>query len=368
MRRFVRLPRPPKWLLITGLALSLVLGGTAAVAYGYDQATTDHILPGVRIAGIDVSGMTRQQALRALDARAAFAMHRKLTIRAGGEQWTRTLGQLGMRVNPARAVDEAFDASGSLSWVSRVYHRLTHHSLDKLIPLPFTYNTGVVKAFIDGQVASAVAVEPQNAAIKLVEDRLVMQHSRTGETLKPLVAERLIISAMRSRKPTVYLPLLHVEPKVSDDSMGETLTVDLSSNTLRLFDGFDLERTYPVATARYGFTTPIGEWNVINKVEDPTWVNPCPGGGCWAAGEPATIGPGPGNPLGTRALYLDAPGIRIHGTPSDSSIGTYASHGCIRMHIYDSEALYPLVPIGAKVIIYGSPPWGNITFSGTTGA
>ncbi len=66
---------------------------------------------------------------------------------------------------------------------------------------------------------------------------------------------------------------------------------------------------------------------------------------------PAYIPPGPGNPLGTRALYLNAPGIRIHGTYNSASIGTYASHGCIRMLIGDSEALFPLVPVGTKVII-----------------
>jgi lipoprotein-anchoring transpeptidase ErfK/SrfK len=55
--------------------------------------------------------------------------------------------------------------------------------------------------------------------------------------------------------------------------------------------------------------------------------------------------------LGTRALNLDAPGIRIHGTYADSSIGTYASHGCIRMHIWDSEELFDLVDVGTPVII-----------------
>ena len=71
----------------------------------------------------------------------------------------------------------------------------------------------------------------------------------------------------------------------------------------------------------------------------------------WGAGLPPSIGPGPGNPLGTRAMYLNAPGIRIHGTWDDSSIGTAASHGCIRMHVQDSEQLYPLVPIGTRVIV-----------------
>ncbi|HJS26215.1 MAG TPA: L,D-transpeptidase, partial [Actinomycetota bacterium] len=54
---------------------------------------------------------------------------------------------------------------------------------------------------------------------------------------------------------------------------------------------------------------------------------------------------------GTRALYLNAPGIRIHGTYSADSIGTYASHGCVRMFLEDSEELYELVPVGTRVIV-----------------
>ena len=61
--------------------------------------------------------------------------------------------------------------------------------------------------------------------------------------------------------------------------------------------------------------------------------------------------------MGTRAIYIDAPGlIRIHGTTDDSSIGRYASHGCIRMHNSEIEQLYPLIPVGAHVIVVGAAP------------
>jgi lipoprotein-anchoring transpeptidase ErfK/SrfK len=66
---------------------------------------------------------------------------------------------------------------------------------------------------------------------------------------------------------------------------------------------------------------------------------------------PSVIGPGPNNPLGTRALYLNASGIRIHGTPNWRSIGHRASHGCLRMRRRDVENLYPRVPVGTAVWI-----------------
>ncbi|HYX79741.1 MAG TPA: L,D-transpeptidase, partial [Actinomycetota bacterium] len=138
-------------------------------------------------------------------------------------------------------------------------------------------------------------------------------------------------------------------PQVPNRDVGKTIVVDLSDLSLTLYDGFQAEKEYPVATAAPGYITPVGTWKVINKVENPTWYNPAPD--TWGAGEPLVIPPGPGNPLGTRALYLNAPGIRIHGTYSSDSIGTHASHGCIRMYISDSEELYPLVPIGTTVLI-----------------
>jgi L,D-transpeptidase ErfK/SrfK len=88
---------------------------------------------------------------------------------------------------------------------------------------------------------------------------------------------------------------------------------------------------------------------IVNKRINPTWVNPAKD--TWGAGEPDFIPPGPDNPLGTRAMDLSAPGIRIHGTPADYSIGHYASHGCIRMHIWEAEDLFNRVQVGTPVII-----------------
>src|SRR5438445_4485724 len=108
-------------------------------------------------------------------------------------------------------------------------------------------------------------------------------------------------------------------------------------------------------------STPIGTWQVVGKELHPVWINP---GDAWAASMPPVIPPGPDNPLGLRALRLSAPGILIHGTPEDSSVGHYASHGCIRMHEADAIALYPLVPVGTPVFIVGAPPWGASTVAG----
>lgn len=64
---------------------------------------------------------------------------------------------------------------------------------------------------------------------------------------------------------------------------------------------------------------------------------------------------GPGNPLGSRALYLFQNGVdtyfRIHGTTQPSSIGRSVSNGCIRMINDHVQDLYKRVPIGTKVTV-----------------
>ena len=61
-------------------------------------------------------------------------------------------------------------------------------------------------------------------------------------------------------------------------------------------------------------------------------------------------GGAPNNPLRARWLGI-ANGVGIHGTAEDWSIGTRASHGCIRMHVSDVIDLYNRVPVGTAVLI-----------------
>jgi lipoprotein-anchoring transpeptidase ErfK/SrfK len=227
-------------------------------------------------------------------------------------------------------------------------HRLRHDPVGQDIPLGLQYAPAKVKAFV-ASIAGDVGHAPRNASVTLVAGQLQFVHSQVGRALDTKAAASRILAALKGATPSISLPVAKVQPKVPDAKLGKTIVVQLSNNTLYLYDGFKVIRTYPVATAMPAYTTPVGVWSIVNKQENPTWYNPAPD--TWGAGLPASIPPGPGNPLGTRALYLNAPGIRIHGTYDSGSIGTYASHGCIRMNIADVEALYPLVPIGTRVII-----------------
>ena len=106
--------------------------------------------------------------------------------------------------------------------------------------------------------------------------------------------------------------------------------------------------SYPKsAVGQVGFSTPAGRWSIVTKQRNPWW-HPPPSP--WAANSDP-VPPGPGNPLGTRWMGLNASFIGIHGTPSSGSLGSRASHGCIRMNIGDAEWMFDRVDIGTPVLV-----------------
>jgi lipoprotein-anchoring transpeptidase ErfK/SrfK len=336
-------------LLIVAGVLLVALAGAAFAGYRYDRARVNRFLPGVHIAAVDVSGMTRLQAERALAGTASAILDRSIRVTAGSHSWQVSPRGLGTRVDVAGAVDRAMAASNAYAWPARLYHRLLNKPVPLSVTLPVSYDDAAVSSFIQ-QAAGQVRATPQDAKLDFADGHLIRQHSRVGQSLRLGPATSGLISLVKGTGSSMSLPVVTVKPKVSDKSLGLTIIVRISQNKLYLYRGLKLVKTYSVATGQLGvFPTPQGHFEIINKVENPTWINPAPHG--WGAGEPAQIGPGPGNPLGTRAMYLSAPGIRIHGTPSDYSIGHWASHGCIRMHIPESEQLYNIVQIGTPVII-----------------
>ncbi|MCW8872689.1 MAG: L,D-transpeptidase family protein [Xanthomonadales bacterium] len=116
--------------------------------------------------------------------------------------------------------------------------------------------------------------------------------------------------------------------------------------------------TYPVSIGQMDWLTPLGTTRVTAKVPNPTWTPPeSIRREAEADGKtlPAVVPPGPDNPLGAYALYLDLPGYRIHGTNRPYGVGMRVTHGCVRMYPEDIESLFEQVSVGTKVQIVDQP-------------
>ncbi len=159
-----------------------------------------------------------------------------------------------------------------------------------------------------------------------------------------------------------------IKPEVTTDQLAQKypvyLTIDRGAFQLRLWNDLKLVKTYTIAVGMQGLETPAGTYTIDDKQVNPSWHVPdSPWAGSLAG---QVIPPGPEDPLKARWMGFYN-GAGIHGTDEVSSLGTAASHGCIRMSIPDVIALYDQVPLGTPIYIGNCPAPGAVTRPRRTG-
>jgi L,D-transpeptidase ErfK/SrfK len=173
-------------------------------------------------------------------------------------------------------------------------------------------------------------------------------------TLNPKLDRWLI-----KKDTVVRLPNRRILP----DSPHNGITLNIAEYRMYYYpaDQPGTVRSYAHGVGRQDWKTPLGKTTVAKKVKDPSWHPPESIRREHAANGdplPVVVPPGPNNPLGAYALYLNLPGdYRIHGTDVDKiyGIGMQITHGCVRMYPEDIEALYNSVPVGTAVYIVKQP-------------
>jgi lipoprotein-anchoring transpeptidase ErfK/SrfK len=177
----------------------------------------------------------------------------------------------------------------------------------------------------------------------------IISEGEPGSKVDRAAMSARISKTLRKNVRSKRIPLATqlVEPDVTADEIGSIIVIRRDSHQLTLFNGSSTVRSFGVATGQAQYPTPTGNWSIVDMQVNPWWRPPASD---WAQGL-APIPPGPGNPLGTRWMGLSAPGVGIHATPDDASIGYSASHGCIRMHVAEAEWLFNQVSIGTPVFI-----------------
>ncbi|HEY1126490.1 MAG TPA: peptidoglycan binding domain-containing protein, partial [Actinomycetota bacterium] len=184
------------WMGLLAVVVAVLLGaGTAFAAYGYDRSSRTRILPGVRVGGIAVGGMTRDQAIRAVTARADTSLAGDLLVTAAGYSWHVTPAALGTRADVNGAVDQAFAAADRLSLLSRVFHRVAGKPVHADIPVKYAHDQAKVRAFVQ-QAYDEVTEPAVDAGIDLVDNELVMRKSKPGEELKAQVGAARLLRAI----------------------------------------------------------------------------------------------------------------------------------------------------------------------------
>jgi lipoprotein-anchoring transpeptidase ErfK/SrfK len=308
--------------IISGLLLAGVLASAPAA-----QDTPPAVIPtGVTISGVQVGGLTVEQASAAVLQ--AFQTPLELTLRS-----TRILvtpDVLGAVPNTEKAIERALTAAPNTALLLGV-------------------------AVAGNQTADFVTRLAKRFDRRVVDSKLFLRRLRpwlsreqVGRRLEQRRAVRDITSALvRGVRDVIPLFQTTLRPKVTRRNFGPVIVIRRNSNRLFLYSGMRYRRFFRVATGQRQYPTPLGRFRIVVKWRNPWWYPP---NSPWAQGQ-KPIPPGPDNPLGTRWMGLSAPGVGIHGTPSAASIGYSVSHGCIRMHIPQAEWLFNHVEIGTTVFI-----------------
>jgi lipoprotein-anchoring transpeptidase ErfK/SrfK len=339
---------------VLALAVVTLLVAGAAGAVAYDHARRDTIARGVTVNGVDVGGLDAAQAGRRLRTALLGPLRRPVRVVYHGRRFTLRARAAAVAVDIHGSVERALARSRAGNAFSRTWRSLRGGALHADIPAAVTWSRPAVARLV-ARVRRALDRPARDATLDLSEGQVAPQTAVVGRQVRGRMLRRAVERALADTgvRRAVHVRMRLQRPKVTTAQLAArypaVIVVNRSAFTLTLYKNLKLAKTYPIAVGMVGLETPAGLYHVQNKAINPAWSVP---NSPWAGSLAGQVIPGgaPNNPIKARWLGIFA-GAGIHGTSDDGSIGSAASHGCIRMHIADVEELYPQVPVGAPVYI-----------------
>jgi lipoprotein-anchoring transpeptidase ErfK/SrfK len=342
--------RERSFILVAAFIFVLIAGAVAA--YAYDASRDDLIAKGVTVAGVDVGGLRAAEARRVVRREVQAPLSRPIVVSHRKASFTLSARQAGVRADVGGMVDEALEESRDGNLITRVARDLTGGEEDARIPARVSYSEAAVDRLVK-RVQRGVNRPAQDAKVEFPSLAQVKEKDgvevQAGALKRRLQATLEVPDADRRLKA----PIEVLKPKVTRDQLADryptVLVVERPSFTLKFYKRLKLQKSYTIAVGAVGFDTPAGLYHVQNKAVNPAWNVP---NKPWAGSLAGQVIPGgrADNPLKARWLGI-YDGAGIHGTDQVGSLGSAASHGCIRMAIPDVIELYDKVSVGAPVYI-----------------
>jgi lipoprotein-anchoring transpeptidase ErfK/SrfK len=339
-------------IVLAAFLATLALGGVAA-AYAYDHSKRDRIADGVAVNGVQIGGLAPAQAEAKLRATLLDPLAQPVKVRYHHRTFTLTPKQASVGIDIHGTVAKALARSREGNMFTRAWRNARGESINAQLAADVTYSQPAIRKLVK-RVQRKLNKPAKDAALDLSTGEVAPTHSQTGVRVKFNTLAKDLEKTLLARQTTktVKVHTKTVDPTVTDGDLAKKypsiVIVDRGSFRLTLYKGLKVAKTYGIAVGQVGLETPAGLYKIENMAVNPSWHVP---NSAWAgdlAGK--VIPPGPDNPIQARWMGIYA-GAGIHGTTEDGSIGTAASHGCIRMHIPDVIDLYDQVSVGTPVYI-----------------
>jgi lipoprotein-anchoring transpeptidase ErfK/SrfK len=339
--------------IIIAASLAVLIVGAAAL-YLYDHGQRDTIAKGVKIAGIDVGGMSTKAAREKVRSDITARLQQPIVIAYGKRRFTLHPSTARVGYDIQATVDEAINRSREGTIIGRTWRSITGGSVNANLAPKVRYSHQVVNRFVEG-VVKELNRAPQDASLNYSSSGLERIPGRDGLSVNASqLRNGVLFDIENQRYEGVLRPVAHrTRPSVTTSELSRkyprVIVIDRSGFTLTLYKNLKHFKSYGIAVGQAGLESPAGLHQVESKQVDPAWNVP---NEAWAGSLAGQVIPGgaPDNPLKARWIGF-FPGDGIHGTADDASIGSAASHGCIRMHVPDVEDLYDRVEVGDPVYV-----------------
>ena len=340
--------------VLIALAALIALGLLLAVGvWAYDDAQKDQIAPGITVGGVDVGGRDADSARKIIKREVVAPLQQPVVVTYDGKDYTLSPKRLHATADLDGMVQEAIDRSREGTILDRVTRYASGGDVDADLEPQVSYDKKAVKDFVN-QLAEEINQDPVDATVVPSGYRLVKQAGEAGRAVEKREMTDAINEAAQSpgRDQPVQAVVRTTKPEITTKELAEAypryIYIDRGGFTLRFYHHLKLERSYTIAVGQVGYDTPAGLYHLQTKEVNPTWHVP---NSAWAgslAGQ--DIPPGPSNPLVARWMGI-IDGAGIHGTNESGSLGSAASHGCIRMAVSDVIELFDKVDVGDPVYI-----------------
>ncbi|WP_287154236.1 L,D-transpeptidase/peptidoglycan binding protein [Candidatus Solincola tengchongensis] len=343
-----------RWAFLLLAALGVFLLAASTVTVLADSRHRGEMFPNTVVLGIDVTGMTREEAVARVKEEAVAPLMTPLTLSFRGRQWVIDPRELNLHVDAEALVDLAYRTGWERSVFERALRRAFNRPLDINIGLEYSLDRDLLTRKLNA-VAAEIYCEVVNASLNFdfSTGKLTFHPSRDGLRMDVEATLRVVEEALLSPNRIVEPVVAVTPPSLKSEDVQTVLVVDIMGNTLKWYNKDTLIKTYYVATGEPKYPTPLGKFYIIRKEANPVWINPNTE---WSKNMPPRIEPGPDNPLGARALVTSAAGgtVLIHGTKN--LVPGLHSHGCIRMANWAIIELFDHVNVGTPVFIWTSKP------------
>jgi lipoprotein-anchoring transpeptidase ErfK/SrfK len=331
----------------------MVLIGGAFAAYAYDESRKDEIANGITIGGVDVGGLDEDRAQRLLRHELVQPLRKPLVVRFRQRTYKLPGQRLRAHADIEGSIEQALDESREGGLPGRMIRYIGGGSVDEQITPQIGYFQPAINRFVR-RIAGDIDREAIDASVSPSASSLDVVPAKPGRKVRDnLLTRQLNAAAERAGRRTLVARVHTIRPEVSTREVTSRypayLTLDQSTFTLRFWKDLELAGEYTVAVGQPGYPTPNGLFSITSKQVDPVWSVP---NSPWTGELAGTVVAGgtAANPLKARWMGI-TDGVGIHGTDQLYSLGTQASHGCIRMSVDEVISLYDRVPVGTPIYI-----------------